>query len=163
MGNPRLIWASWPGLLLLLVVPAGVNRPPPPTFIHPVATSVSHLAPVLSEEAAKRPYQIGRASWYGGRFHGRLTANGELFDMFQLTAAHPLLPLGSLVRVTRLRPKRSVIVRINDRGPAHPDSIIDLSYEAARKLDVVERGWALVRLDLVGYAAPRRPDSIAER
>lgn len=91
--------------------------------------------------------QVGTASWYGQRFHGRRTASGEIFDMRKLTAAHMTLPLPSHVRVTNLGNGRSVIVRVNDRGPFHSSRIIDLSREAARQLDI--HGLARVRIESV--------------
>jgi rare lipoprotein A len=94
-------------------------------------------------------YQTGRASWYGQLFQGRQTASGENFDMNAMTCAHPTLPLGSLIRVTNLRNHRSVIVRVNDRGPVAPNRIVDLSYAAARFLGFGSRGTAPVRLDLL--------------
>lgn len=106
--------------------------------------------------AKPKPYQVGIASWYGEPHHGRTTANGESYDMFQLTAAHRRLPLGSLVRVTHLGTRRSVVVRINDRGPARENIIVDLSYAAARQLGVLRRGLARVRLDLLGPAPQRQ-------
>jgi rare lipoprotein A len=96
-----------------------------------------------------RPYQVGQASWYGRQFHGRKTASGEPYDMYQLTAAHRDLPLGSWVKVTNLRNHQWVLVRINDRGPVPKDRIIDLSYSAARMLDLKARGIGRVRIDLV--------------
>lgn len=96
-----------------------------------------------------RPYQIGRASWYGKQFDGRTTASGEPYDMFQLTAAHRQLPLGTWVKVTNLRNGKWVIVRINDRGPVPESRIIDLSYGAAQLLDLRARGVERVRLDIV--------------
>jgi rare lipoprotein A len=92
---------------------------------------------------------VGTASWYGSYFDGKATASGEPFNMYDLTAAHPTLPLGTEVRVTNLRNGRTVVVRINDRGPVVPGRIIDLSYSAARALDVKARGLQRVRLDLV--------------
>src|SRR5260370_37135105 len=88
-------------------------------------------------KAEKRPYQVGKASWYGKQFHGRTTANGENFDMFELTAAHKRLPLGSYVKVTNLRNVKWLVVRINDRAPYVGDRIVDLSYGAARLLGIV--------------------------
>lgn len=102
-----------------------------------------------SKEVTPKPYQIGRASWYGKQFHGRSTASGEPYDMFQFTAAHRQLPLGTWVRVTNLRNGRSITVRVNDRGPYVGDRIIDLSYGAAQMLDVRARGTEKVRLDIV--------------
>lgn len=92
----------------------------------------------------------GVASWYGGKFHGRLTANGERYDMNELTAAHPSLPFGSRVRVTNRKNGRSVIVRINDRGPYIGRRIIDLSHAAASKLGMVNSGTAPVTLEVLG-------------
>jgi rare lipoprotein A len=96
-----------------------------------------------------KPYQIGTASWYGSYFQGRATASGEPYDMYDLTAAHPTLPLGSWVRVTNLRNGRAVVVRINDRGPIVPGRIIDLSYNTARVLHFDSKGIQRVRLDVV--------------
>lgn len=96
-----------------------------------------------------KPYQIGEASWYGKQFHGKETASGESYDMFRFTAAHPTLPLGSWVRVTNLRNHKSVIVRINDRGPVVPGRIMDLSYGAAQVIGLRGYGVAKVRLDVV--------------
>ena len=95
------------------------------------------------------PYQVGTASWYGEAFDGRETASGEAYDMYDLTAAHPTLPLGSWVRVTNLRNGRVIDVRINDRGPLIPGRIIDLSYGAAQALRFNDRGLQRVRLDVV--------------
>lgn len=96
-----------------------------------------------------KPYQVGTASWYGQYFEGKPTASGEPYDMHDLTAAHPTLPLGTFVRVTNLRNGRSVIVRVNDRGPVVDGRIIDLSYGAAKAIDMKARGIQRVRLDLV--------------
>jgi len=97
----------------------------------------------------EKPYQIGRASWYGKPFHGRTTASGEPYDMFQFTAAHRYLPLGTWVKVTNLRNGKSLMVRINDRGPVPESRIIDLSYGAAAMLEFRHAGVEQVRLDLV--------------
>ena len=96
-----------------------------------------------------RPYQVGTASWYGGDFEGRPTASGEPYNMYDLTAAHPSLPLGTLVKVTNLRNRRAVLVRINDRGPIVPGRIIDVSYSAAKVLKFQAQGTQRVRLDVV--------------
>ncbi len=96
-----------------------------------------------------RPYQVGNASWYGKKFNGKQTASGEPYDMFLFTAAHKTLPLGSWVKVTNLKNGKSVVVRINDRGPVPQSRIIDLSYGAAQMLDLRARGVAKVRLDLI--------------
>lgn len=96
--------------------------------------------------------QTGIASWYGGAFHGRTTSNGEIYNMHDLTAAHPDLPFGTLVAVTNLRNGRSVTVRINDRGPFVKGRIIDLSLAAARLLELIGPGTAPVRLEIVEEA-----------
>jgi rare lipoprotein A len=93
----------------------------------------------------------GTASWYGKKFHGRRTANGERFDMYALTAAHRTLPFGSIVQVTDLENGGSVKVRINDRGPFTGGRIIDLSYAAAKKLRMVDRGVAQVKVTLIRH------------
>lgn len=93
----------------------------------------------------------GTASWYGPKFHGRKTSNGEIFDMYALTAAHKTLPLGVSVRVTNLANGRQVVVRVNDRGPFVAGRIIDLSYAAAKELDMIEAGTAPVRIEALGY------------
>ncbi len=97
----------------------------------------------------------GIASWYGEKFHGHKTSNGEVFDMYQLTAAHRNLPIPSYLRVVNLDNNRSIVVRVNDRGPFHNDRIIDLSYAAAVKLGFADRGTARVQLEAVTAAASR--------
>lgn len=96
--------------------------------------------------------KTGIASWYGSAFHGRQTANGELYDQHYLSAAHPTLPLPSYARVTNLTNGSSVIVRINDRGPFHSDRIIDLSNKTADMLDMAHSGTGKVRVQYVGPA-----------
>src|SRR5204863_1791934 len=95
----------------------------------------------------------GKASWYGKRYHGQPTSSGEIYDMYAMTAAHPTLPIPSFVRVTNLANRRSVVVRVNDRGPFHGDRIIDLSYAAAHKLGIVQRGSAEVEVESIAVAA----------
>ena len=99
-----------------------------------------------------RARQIGIASWYGSDFHGRKTSSGEIYNMYALTAAHKTLPFGTYVRVTNLNNKRSVKVKINDRGPFIKGRIIDLSYTAAKKIDMVESGTAKVKVEIVKKA-----------
>lgn len=93
--------------------------------------------------------KIGEASWYGQKFHGHLTANGEIYNMYEMSAAHKTLPIPSYVKVTNLENQRTVVVRVNDRGPFHDNRIIDLSYAAARKLDILKTGTAHVKLQVV--------------
>lgn len=107
--------------------------------------------------------QEGLASWYGKRFHGRRTASGEPYDMYAMTAAHPTLPIPSYARVTALDSGRSVVVRINDRGPFHSKRVIDLSYTAAHKLGFVQRGSARVRVEAIDPAARDAQESVALR
>jgi rare lipoprotein A len=94
--------------------------------------------------------QSGKASWYGKKFHGRKTANGETYNMYGISAAHKTLPLGTWVRVVNLENQRTLDVRINDRGPFVHGRIIDLSYGAAKKLGVVGPGTAKVRISSLG-------------
>lgn len=94
---------------------------------------------------------VGEASWYGPGFHGNKTANGEKYDMYAYTAAHPWLQFGSIVKVTNLENNLSVKVRINDRGPYYKNRVIDLSKSAARKINLVKKGTAQVRIELIGY------------
>lgn len=103
----------------------------------------------VKKPSAPKAYQIGTASWYGADFDGKATASGEPYNMYDLTAAHPSLPLGTWVRVTNLRNGRVVTVRINDRGPIVPGRIIDVSYSAAQLLKFKEQGVQRVRLDIL--------------
>ena len=91
----------------------------------------------------------GIASWYGPRFHGKKTASGEIYDMYAMTAAHRTLPLSSYARITNLENQRSVIVRINDRGPYHGNRVLDLSYAAAKKLDLHQEGLGAVEIKAI--------------
>jgi rare lipoprotein A len=93
--------------------------------------------------------QRGTASWYGKRFHGNPTSSGEKYDMYKMTAAHPILPIPSYARVTNLANRRSVVVRINDRGPFHAGRAIDVSYAAAHKLGFVGHGSAQVEIEQI--------------
>lgn len=99
--------------------------------------------------------ETGIASWYGNPYHGRQAANGEIYDMNELTAAHRTLPFGSIVKVTSATTSESVTVRITDRGPFVGDRIIDLSRQAARQIDMIGPGIMKVRLQLVAYGPPR--------
>ncbi|AQX19732.1 septal ring lytic transglycosylase RlpA family protein [Bartonella sp. WD16.2] len=103
--------------------------------------------------------RVGQASWYGSDFHGRLTANGEIYDMNLLTAAHPTMPLPSYARVTNLENGSSIIVRVNDRGPFIKDRIIDLSKQAATILGYVDKGVTNVKVEYVDKAPVNDYDS----
>lgn len=110
------------------------------------------LAGVMVAALTAKPYyQVGIASWYGPGFHGKRTASGEIYDMYAMTAAHRTLPFGTIVRVVDLETKRSVVVRINDRGPFVEGRIIDLSYAAAVELGMVRKGLARVGLQILKW------------
>jgi rare lipoprotein A len=94
-------------------------------------------------------YQLGVASWYGRFFQGKTTASGQPYDEYAMTCAHRTLPLGSMLRVTNLRNHKSVVVRVNDRGPMPEDRVIDLSYAAANTLGFSDRGLAPVKVELL--------------
>jgi rare lipoprotein A len=112
------------------------------------------LGNAYTPQSTRRAHsEEGLASWYGRRFHGRKTASGEPYDMYAMTAAHPTLPIPSYARVTSLDSGKSVVVRINDRGPFHSKRVIDLSYTAAHKLGYIKRGSTRVRVEALDPAA----------
>ncbi len=136
----------------------------PPPDLESVPDAVPRAEPL--HRGARRPYTVmgrnytpmtalapyrarGVASWYGRRYHGKPTSSGEPYDMYGMTAAHPVLPIPSYVRVTNVRNGKSVVVRINDRGPFLSDRLIDLSYTAAYKLGVLAGGSALVEVETI--------------
>ena len=136
-----VIWAALRWVLLMFVLASTLHAP---------LVVALPKQPVLPLRVWK-----GTASWYGSRFHGRRTANGETYDMYAYTAAHPTLPFGSLVRLVNPRTGRSQLVRINDRGPFVDDREIDVSYGVARRLGMTEKGLARVRIELL-EVPPRR-------
>ncbi|MDX1705074.1 septal ring lytic transglycosylase RlpA family protein [Pseudidiomarina sp.] len=120
---------------------------------------------------ARGHVEEGTASWYGEKFHGHLTSNGEIYDMYAMSAAHKTLPLPTYVRVTNLANEQSVVVRVNDRGPFHGDRIIDLSYVAAYKLGMLATGTARVRVEALhpeqdnaqlAVTTPLRPEELVQ-
>lgn len=142
----------------------------PPSGLHEVPDAVPRIEPIRSG-GPNKPYEVlgrsyvpitqdrafrerGLASWYGRKFHGRRTANGEVYDMYAMTAAHPTLPLPSYARIRNPANGREIIVRVNDRGPFHKGRIVDLSYTAALKLDLL-RGVAPVELERITFAEIR--------
>lgn len=139
----------------------GDNPPPNLDLIADATPRVEPLHPranrpyvALGREYAPTPAvkgfkQRGKASWYGKRFHGKKTSSGEPYDMYAMTAAHPTLPIPSYVRVVNPANGRSVVVRINDRGPFLHNRIIDLSYAAAHRLDYIKQGSAIVEVETV--------------
>ncbi|PLX98790.1 MAG: septal ring lytic transglycosylase RlpA family lipoprotein [Desulfuromonas sp.] len=149
-------------LLLLVTLMAGCGGG------QPQRNGVIETAETQGLPAWQKPYQVdgqrydpmqdhqgfeqrGIASWYGGKFHGRKTSNGETYDMYGISAAHKTLPLGVYVKVTHLETGRQLVVRINDRGPFVAGRIIDLSYGAAQQLGIVDAGTAPVLLEALGY------------
>ena len=133
--------AAFLAALALLLV-AGCASPPTRT----TTTLAPDLAPVPNPPS---PLTIGVASYYGRPYHGRRTASGEIYDMRKMTAAHRTLPFGVNVRVTELSSNRSVVVRINDRGPFKRGRIIDLSLAAAQNLGIIQKGSATVKLEIL--------------
>jgi len=124
------------------------------------------LGQTYTPDTRLKPYkETGVASWYGRRYHGQKTSTGEVYDMYGMTAAHPTLPIPSYVRVTNLKNSKSVVVRVNDRGPFHSDRLIDLSYTAAYKLGVLAGGSTQVEvesIDPANYAAVAKPAEVAD-
>ena len=131
------------GLVIALGAAPGNSQTPDSKQGIPGQTQET-LKPVRAKK-----YQLGKASWYGRLFQNKATASGEPYDMNDLTAAHRTLPLGSWVKVTNLKNARTVMVRINDRGPVMKSRIIDLSYGAAKMLGMGSSGISSVRLDVV--------------
>jgi rare lipoprotein A len=128
--------------------PASTLPPPPPALV----VSAPAAAPLPPQPRGHR--LRGLATWYGKEFDGKLTASGETFHMGELTACHPTLPFGSVVRVKNLRNHHSVIVRITDRGALLEGRIIDLSYAAAEQLEMTKAGIAPVALEVLVLGAP---------
>ncbi|MGL4722728.1 MAG: septal ring lytic transglycosylase RlpA family protein [Desulfovibrionaceae bacterium] len=117
-----------------------------PGHYRPYTVFGKRYYPLYSAEGFK---EEGLASWYGKDFHGKKTSNGETYNMYAETAAHKTLPMGTIVKVTNVENKKSMVLRINDRGPFVGDRVIDLSYTAAVKLDVLPKGTARVRIDVL--------------
>lgn len=131
----------------------------------PASTAGTAIAAEAAREQLLEPDEagydrVGMASWYGGKFHGRQTADGEIFDRTELTAAHPSLPLPSYVRVTNLENDRSIVLRVNDRGPYSRDRLIDVSEQAAELLAFHHSGTSKVRVQYLS-GAPRNADDTA--
>lgn len=125
--------------------PSATPRRPPEV---PVPSATAHPRR-LEEISTDKAYQIGVASYYGKKFHGRKTANGDIFNMYKLTAAHRVLPLGTVAKVTNLENGRWVVVNVNDRGPFIEGRVLDLSFAAALELEMVQAGTAKVMIEIV--------------
>ena len=146
---PHPVYRSQPGS-----APTSTRKPPssgdrdrkPPPVVRP--KTPAHPVDPGSISTAKA-YQIGVTSYYGKKFHGRKTANGETFNMYKLSAAHRVLPLGTVVKVTNLENGRWVVVKVNDRGPFIEGRILDLSFAAALELEMVQQGTARVMIEIV--------------
>ncbi len=170
------------GLAVLVMISAcsqPVRRPPSPAEVPPTPAAATDAVPhdeprsksgnpPFYEVFGKRYFVLptsagylerGVASWYGPGFHGNLTANGEKYDMHSMTAAHKTLPLPCYVQVTNLSNGRSVVVRVNDRGPFHDNRLIDLSRLAAERLDVIRNGTALVEIRAMSPSGSAEPPS----
>ncbi len=168
----------WACLALIAVIAAGCagpaadRAPDRPPDVSGVPDAVPRAEPRSASgnppfyEVLGRRYHVldsasgyrerGVASWYGEKFHGRRTSSGEPYDMYAMTAAHKTLPLPAYVRVTNLQNGKSIVVRVNDRGPFVDNRIIDLSYAAAVKLDMTRSGTAMVEVESVGPASRQR-------
>ena len=158
-------WLSWTfcgGLLMTLLAYTGCTSRQATPPQQPIASGAVQKTQPKPYKALGKWYtpmaeakdfrQQGRASWYGKKFHGRKTANGEVYDMYGISAAHKTLPFGTFVRVNNLNNDKSLVVRINDRGPFIKGRIIDLSYGAAAKLGLVGPGTAEVEIVALGAA-----------
>lgn len=154
-------------------IPVKDSAPSQPVDVGSIPDAVPRSEP-LSKYGNKPSYQVngvtyqvlsdsagyserGIASWYGNKFHGQRTSSGETYDMYAMTAAHRSLPLPCYARVTNLQNGRSVVVRINDRGPFHENRLIDLSYAAAIKLDISSHGTGMVEVRVVNAREPAPP------
>jgi rare lipoprotein A len=136
-------------MIAFLVIGLGAAQGPNNSEASSAPDKTAQIKPEIQKQAKSQPYQVGTASWYGEDFEGKTTASGEDYDMYDMTAAHPTLPLGSYVRVTNLHNGRAVVVKVNDRGPIVEGRIIDLSYGAAQALQFQHRGLQRVRIDVV--------------
>ena len=137
------------GLAVFVLVSLGAAQGPNSSVSVDSQSQKTKTNATASRKPQAKPYQVGTASWYGDYFEGKATASGESYNMYDLTCAHPTLPLGSFVKVTNLRNRKVVVVRVNDRGPIVPGRIIDLSYGAAQALQFNDKGLQPVRLDVI--------------
>lgn len=152
-------------LMMVAIAFGEAIKPDTTAFYAPYERMGKKYYPILPEAAADYK-EVGIASWYGEEFHGLPTTTGEIYNMYDFTAAHKTLPLGLFVKVKNLENNREVILRLNDRGPFVDGRIIDLSYAAAKELDMIKKGTAKVEVEVLGYPVYdgdrlyfRKPDS----
>lgn len=160
-GAKRMVKRSGVCCLLLFYVLGCAREVPPPKpagYPKPYRVFGKWYQPIPDATGFR---QEGIASWYGADFHGRKTSNGEIYNMYAMTAAHKTLPLGTLVRVRSLVDQREIEVRINDRGPFVRGRIIDLSYTAAQKIGIVGPGTAPVEVVALGVSLPSEDNATA--
>ncbi len=155
-------------LVVIIILLGGCSTRTREGYLHHGKSTTQSSSNKTYNHATMRPYTVhgkryyptvvhvgeklyGRASWYGPNFHGKLTSNGETYDMYALTAAHKTLPMNTIVRVTNRDNGRQSVVRINDRGPFVDSRIIDLSKQAANELGMIKSGTASVKLEILGF------------
>lgn len=136
-------WAAALITAAAFLATCAVSKVPPAPPVH----AASSLAPAVVQGYREAYRETGTASWYGNEFHGRKTASGETFDMYGISAAHRILPLGTTIRVTNLDNYMSIKVRVNDRGPFARNRVLELSYGAAKELGFVAQGTARVKVE----------------
>ena len=130
--------------------PKPTKKPAPPSKTAPQSNPKANPPPYDPKKRQQyKPHQIGYTSYYAHKFHGRPTASGEIFDMNGFSAAHRELPLGTMIRVTHLGNGRSIVLKVNDRGPFIEGRILDLSLGAAKKIDMLKEGVAKVMIEIV--------------
>ncbi len=137
--------------VLLMTIFVIFSCTPSPRYSSTSSSYNSNNKKSKSTKTNHKKEQIGVSSYYGTQFHGKLTANGEVFDMYGVTAAHRTLPLGTVARITNLENDKSIVLRINDRGPYVDGRILDCSYGAALKLDFVTNGTAKVKIQVIEF------------
>ncbi len=142
-------------VLMLVVFAVGCSRGYDRAGIQDPAKSLG-TANVAAGPDGREHSMVGKASWYGKKFHGRTTASGEPYDMYAFTAAHKTLPFHTIVRVTDPKSRKSVVVRISDRGPFTKGRVIDLSWAAASDLGMIDAGVVPVRLEVLQWGNGRR-------
>jgi len=152
-GVPSVALAAVTILLFARTVEANTLLPQAYSTV-PVAVPVTGVTPASLAPLRTNDPLHGFASWYGGVFNGRKTASGEIYNMYGMTACHPTLPFGSVVRVKNVRNKKTVVVRITDRGYLYEGRVIDLSYAAAKQLGMIKPGLAPVDLEVLSWGKP---------